>query len=195
MCQEENRVLRQRIEDLERQLAAAERAVVVAEELAFRDELTKLPNLRAFGAAARHEMDRQDRSREPLTVALIDVDHFKRVNDTYGHGVGDQLLRLLGELLVKYGRKTDFIGRIGGEEFAMILPLTAATKAVDVAERLRRRIETELRLALPVGEVRATISIGVAEHRAGDEFTATQKRADEALYGAKEAGRNRVVVG
>src|SRR5262249_41179562 len=127
-----------------------------------------------------------------LSCALIDVDHFKAINDSYGHGVGDLVLRQLASICSKELRSSDCIGRIGGEEFAILLPETALASAIDVAERLRKIIATT---PFDVGggkTIGVTATIGVAEHSQATTFDALLSNADFAMYDAKSNGRNRV---
>ncbi len=122
---------------------------------------------------------------------MIDIDHFKRVNDTYGHGVGDLVIKALADTAAKMMRPTDILARYGGEEFIVTLPETDAEVATRVAERLRVALE---QLVVPADgrEVRFTISVGVATFFTGVPLDQAMERADQALYRAKEGGRNRV---
>jgi diguanylate cyclase (GGDEF)-like protein len=132
-------------------------------------------------------------AHEPLSILAIDVDEFKRINDTHGHAAGDRVLRQIARACVEALREGDLLGRIGGEEFLAILPNTTLDRALDVAERLRHRVES-LELADLPTDLRATISIGVAQMHASEEDAADlTRRADMALYQAKAQGRNRVV--
>jgi diguanylate cyclase (GGDEF)-like protein len=169
------------------------------EGLVFVDPLTGLGNRRAFEKALEREVARVKRGMgEPLSVAIIDVDHFKSVNDTYGHDVGDRVLEKLGGILRRKLRPTDFVGRQGGEEFVILMPKTNTAGARTYAERVRVLVATLLSVESTEGSqglVSATVSIGVATWdkatESPDEFL---KRADQALYAAKAHGRNRVVV-
>lgn len=157
------------------------------------DALTGVANLRGVQHFANAVLRRAHALNEPLTVLAIDIDEFKRINDVHGHPTGDRVLREVAHACADALRDGDLLGRIGGEEFLAVLPGTLADHAVDVAERLRRRIET-LEIADLPGSVRATISIGVAEMLPHDrDVTALVERADAALYQAKALGRNRVV--
>jgi diguanylate cyclase len=130
---------------------------------------------------------------DPLCVVVVDLDHFKKVNDTYGHAVGDEVLRIVMSELQAGVRRADQVVRLGGEEFLLLLPETTLHRASRVAERIRERIA---RRTLRVGsqEVRVTISMGVAERALGEPRTELISRADVAMYEAKSSGRNRVVV-
>lgn len=164
-------------------------------DLATIDDLTGILNRRAFFAAATHEIDRAGRYATPVSMVMIDLDHFKQINDRYGHAVGDAALRLTAAAMVSSLREVDRIGRLGGEEFAVLLPQTPLAGAIEVAERLRRAIAA---VAVPIPPPPAvtylTASLGVAEHRLGTVGPdAVLNRADAALYRAKREGRNCVV--
>lgn len=167
-------------------------------QLATIDPLTRLLNRGELTRRASAEVMRAIRHREALGVAMIDVDHFKAVNDTFGHAGGDQVLRAIAEALQQSVRATDVVGRYGGEEIVVVLPQSTAPGLMLVLERLRRKIE-KLRVPTEVGEARATVSVG-AELWAWDrlqsnlELVSLLSGADEALYAAKHAGRNRVVL-
>lgn len=164
------------------------------QNLATMDELTKIKNRRRLFELGQIEFDRARRHQFSLSAVMIDIDHFKRVNDTYGHAAGDQVMRILAHRCQQEIRKADIFGRYGGEEFTIILPHTQAKDAFNLAERLRARIaqapfETER------GEIPITISLGVASLT--DEIpdlASLIDRADTALLVAKNSGRNRIVV-
>ena len=157
------------------------------------DALTGVANLRGAQQFANAAMRRAHAQNEPLTVLAIDIDEFKRIIDAHGHPTGDRVLREVARACADALRDGDLLGRIGGEEFLAVLPGTLVDHAVDVAERLRRRVET-LEIADLPGSVRATISIGVAEMLPHERDIGTLiERADAALYRAKALGRNRVV--
>lgn len=127
-----------------------------------------------------------------LSLLVLDVDHFKPLNDNHGHDVGDQVLRKLGALLLDSVRQTDYAARWGGEEFVIMLPATALDDAETIAEKLRKKVEALTYETLPGQSV--TVSVGVGERESGEAYYHLFKRVDRALYRAKEAGRNRVVV-
>lgn len=159
--------------------------------LAHTDPLTGLGNRRHFEELSLRELAQAARYGQPLCVLMVDADHFKRVNDTHGHDVGDEVLRRLAATLRQELREGDVLARFGGEEFAVLLPNTALAEAQQVAERLRTAVVRQ-RLDLTNGaHVRFTISIGIApcEGRAGD-LNALLKAADTALYRAKAEGRD-----
>lgn len=165
------------------------------ERQARKDVLTGLNNRRYFFELAEQELARSRRHGEALTLLMMDVDHFKIVNDTYGHDIGDAALKKLSEICMQTFRVIDIVGRIGGEEFAALLPETGTKQALEVAERLRQAVE-RAGVRLENGSiVRFTISVGVASFGAADDkIAAVLKRADAALYRAKDSGRNRVCV-
>ncbi|UCG84967.1 MAG: diguanylate cyclase [Gemmatimonadota bacterium] len=152
--------------------------------LAAKDPLTLLMNRGTFDERMQAEVARAMRHGHPLSVALIDIDHFKKFNDTYGHIVGDEVLRVLGDMLTKSLRQSDLVARYGGEEFIVLFPETPSANAVYKAEDLRQTIEHSS----------VTVSIGVAELPAdGTDTRAVIDCADQRMYQAKRAGRNRVV--
>jgi len=161
--------------------------------LASTDELTGLANRRALMAFANDAVERSQRDEVALAALMIDIDHFKRINDSYGHAVGDQVLRHASRVLTAGLRERDRLGRVGGEEFVAVLPGATLAQARQVAERMRNAVEAA-RLIGPSGEVRFTVSIGVAGARADESADALLKRADAALYVAKNGGRNAVVI-
>lgn len=160
-------------------------------DLATRDALTGVPNRRRFEEVGRVEIARAVRTESPLAAAMIDVDHFKQVNDAHGHAVGDRLLSLIASESRAELRVADVLARVGGEEFAVLFPDTDLESARVVAERLRQRV-AGLSVDADGATVSATISVGIAELARGEELEQLLARADAALYRAKEAGRNRV---
>ncbi len=157
------------------------------------DSLTGLNNRREFESGMVREMERARRMGVPLSLAIIDIDFFKRINDRHGHDAGDAVLREVSQTLFAHIRKSDLLARIGGEEFALVMLGTQPPGAWVVLERLRAAIEA---LRIPTGGeiVSCTISMGMTDRVASDRDWATlYKRADTALYAAKEGGRNRVV--
>lgn len=166
--------------------------------LATTDALTQIHNRRHALALARQELVRQHRTGRPLALLIMDLDHFKAVNDTYGHAAGDALLTKVGAACKESLRAMDVLGRLGGEEFVMILPETDEAQAITSAERLRARVAGLETLAAGV-TVRITTSIGIAiattRSRNPDASLAELLRqADAALYAAKAAGRDRCMV-
>lgn len=165
-----------------------------AELLARTDTLTQLSNRRDFYDKTQHELNRRKRLNGPASLLMLDIDHFKRVNDTHGHLAGDQVLRVLAQVAQSVIRQTDILARLGGEEFAVFMPDTPLAEAVRVAERLRLAVaDTAVSLAEHPA-MRITVSIGVTGISETDTHVDDLlRRADAALYGAKEAGRDRVV--
>lgn len=131
------------------------------------------------------------RSDNQLAIAVLDLDHFKQVNDQHGHAVGDCILKMFAEILKAQRRASDFVARFGGEEFVIIFPNTNVAGAMIFLERLRKSVEKSL--CIQDKKLCVTVSIGVAQLNIEDTTESLFKRADSALYEAKEAGRNRVV--
>jgi diguanylate cyclase len=163
-----------------------------SQAIAVRDDLTGAYNRRYLMSALHKEKNRSDRSGEPFSVCMIDIDYFKRVNDSKGHLIGDEVLRQLTLAIQPNVRTIDFFGRFGGEEFLLILSETSLAGACIDAERVRQKIE-QCRLLESDPSFRITISIGVTQYRPTEDITSTLDRADRALYAAKAGGRNRVV--
>jgi two-component system, cell cycle response regulator len=155
------------------------------------DPLTGLPNRRALMERLQQEWSRMKRHGMPFSFIMADVDHFKKVNDTYGHLVGDQLLKEVAQVFAKQCRTVDTPARYGGEEFAIVVPHETTESAVCLAERCRKNIE---KISIPVDgkEVRATVSFGIAETTGLTAPETLIQHADKALYAAKVAGRNKV---
>jgi diguanylate cyclase (GGDEF)-like protein len=161
--------------------------------LATTDPLTGVLNRRSFLERGAIELERTRRYDRPMTVLMIDADHFKHVNDRFGHDGGDAVLIALTQSLSAGLRISDLLGRLGGEEFAILLPETGPDDAEMLADRLRTRV-SELRVATKNGTATLTISVGSAAIDANTtDFSSLLERADKALYEAKKAGRNRVV--
>ncbi|WP_192036745.1 sensor domain-containing diguanylate cyclase [Halomonas sp. YLGW01] len=159
-------------------------------ELSDTDSLTGLPNRRKLMSSLEREISLSNRHGTPLSLMIIDIDHFKQVNDTWGHLQGDKVLRRLAGLCDTLLREEDCLARLGGEEFAVLLPLTPLSHCEALAERLRHEIASH-DFGLPQGGV--TISTGIAEHRIGELRDQFLERTDRRLYEAKQQGRNRVV--
>jgi diguanylate cyclase (GGDEF)-like protein len=154
------------------------------------DDLTGLPNRRTFHAHLKREIDRAERHERPLSLAMLDLDHFKLVNDRHGHAVGDAVLAGLGKRLRAMCREGEIVARLGGEEFAWIMPETSGDAAVAAAERLRQDVSS---LPFPVVGV-LRVSIGVCSLQPSLDSDALLSRADEALYAAKGSGRDQVTL-
>jgi len=163
--------------------------IAQAEEVSHVDQLTCLPNRRQVIKTLQTEVMRAERYNVNLSISMIDIDHFKKINDSYGHTVGDQVLFQLANTLQTSVRDSDTVGRYGGEEFLVVLPSTRLKQAMEQAARLCKTIrETEINVGEPI---HLTVSIGVAEYRHGQEnWQKFLSRADMALYAAKNAGRD-----
>ncbi len=187
---------RRRIErELRETTVALESANEQLERLANTDPLTGLANRRHFTGMLEREKERSVRYSRPLSIVLLDLDHFKKVNDTHGHAAGDDVLRAAAAVLEAACRDVDLAARIGGEELALLLPETDAQGAEIVAERVREEIEAGRHRSPDGVRFRVTASIGVASSRGGEESGEDLLQAsDKALYAAKDGGRNRVVI-
>jgi len=157
-------------------------------ELASTDYLTKLYNRLKFEELFDDELERYRRHKRPLTLIMFDIDWFKKINDTYGHDIGDEVLKELAQLVQHEIRSMDKVARWGGEEFMILVPETNLKSATSLAEKLRKKIANFT--FNQVGQV--TCSFGVTELKEGEKFSTVSQRADEALYKAKDSGRNRV---
>jgi diguanylate cyclase (GGDEF)-like protein len=190
--QDEIELDRQDIRRIATELAVSNRRL---QQVALTDPLTGVPNRRFAMERLDQEWAAANRSGHPLSCLVIDVDHFKQVNDTYGHDIGDEVLKLTAETLKRFSRVQDTVSRVGGEEFLVICPDTDATAAHQCADRLRKAVA-----AAPMDAggftIQVTISIGVATRdKTMADPDALTKRADRAVYQAKRAGRNRTVAG
>jgi diguanylate cyclase (GGDEF)-like protein len=186
------------ISRLRRRLSLARRLDALVKErdelkaLSTTDGLTQLANHRAFQERLREEFRRAQRYDDPMAVILMDIDHFKDVNDTHGHLAGDEVLRMVAATLRSAVRETDFIARYGGEEFGVLLPKTHLAGALTVAERMSQSLRTGR--AGVDGAIRVTGSFGVSGFPGRGVTTAEQllKTADDALYRSKREGRNKI---
>ena len=181
------------MEDLRpRRQMEADHAALLArlEHEALCDPLTGLGNRRAFGNEATLTVARAQRSQNDVTVAVADIDHFKKINDLHGHAVGDSVLAAISAVIRDAARASDFVARIGGEEFGLLLPAATPEKARRVAERIREAVMA-CQVTTPEGvQVKVTISIGLAQLTNGMELDDALALADGALYEAKNGGRN-----
>jgi diguanylate cyclase (GGDEF)-like protein len=164
---------------------------IEAEEAANRDFMTGALSRKHLFATGQQFILQAAATRRPLTLLLIDLDHFKTINDTYGHAAGDEVLRAFADMVGEHLRGRDVLGRLGGEEFAVLLPDASVTSAQLVAERLRLRAQQH-QVVSSFGTCHYSISIGVAGWLGGESFDQLCQRADQALYQAKNSGRNRV---
>ena len=181
------------IEELEREVNERIRLTEELKALAVTDGLTGVYNRRRFDERLADEWQRWVRYGERFGLMLIDIDHFKSVNDTYGHLVGDEVLRRLGKTLRGFVRKEDVVARYGGEEFALVALGVSLEETEELAERLRVRI-LETPMPALVGNITVSLGISSPESRGVDTAAEVLNRADAALYRAKKSGRNQVVV-
>jgi len=162
------------------------------QKLAVTDGLTKLYNSRSFYSQLETEVDRFNRYKHPLSLLLLDLDHFKDYNDTYGHLEGDKILVHFSQIIKSCLRANDTAYRYGGEEFTVILPETGGDEAGTVAQRIRAALEAERFSPVNGKKVKITISIGVTEYQPKEELSTFIQRADRAMYRSKQKGRNMV---
>ena len=186
--------LAERVAHMEQEASGFREHLEEQRQKALIDPLTGLPNRAAWSERLDHEIGQWQQHGNTLMLAMLDLDHFKRINDNYGHLAGDKVLKIIATVLRKRLRGTDFIARFGGEEFVLLLPSTVPAAGLKLLEHLRASIE-----ACPFhfkGErVTITISMGLAAFKPGEHSDLVLKRADQALYRAKNAGRNRVELG
>jgi len=178
--------------ELERRLEAETRAETMA-RLAVLDPLTGTLNRRGITVALLEAMAYAERYEHPLTVALADIDRFKRVNDRFGHEAGDRVLEGLAEIFRETVRQNDRVGRYGGEEFLFVFPETTLEASRPIVERIRARASERL-FHVTSGAITVTVSIGVTEFEPSEEHGRLLSRVDQAMYKAKRRGRNLVVV-
>lgn len=178
--------------DAQKEMTALKEALIALQSEVRRDELTGIANRKAFDEMLGKQISLSKRQKRPFSLLLVDIDHFKKVNDTHGHVIGDEILRFFARRIEKRIRKEDLAARFGGEEFTVILPETEADAAVKVAEELRRFFaKTNLtRATEPKSIGSVTISVGVAQHDGEEPAKDFIARADQALYEAKNDGRN-----
>ncbi|PKM93707.1 MAG: diguanylate cyclase [Firmicutes bacterium HGW-Firmicutes-1] len=181
--------LMQKNEELARLTTNLKEANTIFEALAGTDRLTGLYNRYSFDQNIINEMERSDRYGEHLSMLIYDIDHFKRVNDDFGHPIGDEVLKQTASIFIQLIRQSDMAFRIGGEEFALLMPETSLKQAYLVAEKIR--ITFENHFFQVVGKI--TASFGVSERFKFESFKSWYRRTDEALYSAKSCGRNQVV--
>jgi diguanylate cyclase len=157
---------------------------------ALHDPLTELPNREAYNERASAEVQRWQRYGRPLTIAIFDIDHFKRINDTYGHQAGDRVIKVIGRSIAKRLREVDFFCRYGGEEFVALMPETDSATALTVLEKVRDAIANAA-FNYKEQPMSITLSVGLTEFKTNDSLESAFERADQALYTAKSNGRNR----
>ena len=173
--------------------------ISVLEHESITDSLMGIYNRRHFDRRLKEEISISKRHGLPLSMLMLDIDHFKSINDTYGHQVGDLVLKTLSQVILKVVRETDVVARYGGEEIAVVLPMTPVNSAANLAERLRKTIEKSIMVPPDENEgskaLTVTVSIGVAglDERANESHLLIEN-TDKALYKAKKMGRNRIMV-
>lgn len=186
---EANERLQRRLEKAELELQVQEEKARAHQCEAHTDALTQIPNRRAFDGEIKRRSSEWQRIQTPFSLIIFDIDHFKRFNDTHGHLAGDEVLKQVAAALRASTREMDLLCRYGGEEFAIVLPATTAAHAVQIAERLRRTVEAHL-VHWEGKKLQITCSGGVADIVSAGTSIQLVKRADEALYQSKQAGRN-----
>jgi diguanylate cyclase len=193
--QQENAKLGNRLKESHEQISELQEHLTAIRTQALTDPLTGLANRRHFDAQLADALAEARQEDGALCLLIADIDHFKKFNDTHGHLLGDQVLRLVASVLTQNTRRQDLVARYGGEEFAVILPDTNIDGAIAVAKNLCRLIASREVLKRGTGEHlgRVTLSIGVAHRHSGESAQALIEAADTCLYAAKKAGRNRVV--
>lgn len=184
-----NTELQQRLEEAEKQLESQAAEIKAHESEARTDSLTGLSNRRAFDDELKRRLNEWQRKQTPCTLVMMDIDFFKKFNDTHGHQVGDEVLRQVAKVLGASSREMDLPCRYGGEEFGVILPATDAASACRVAERIRAAVEASTTVC-DGKSLKVTCSLGLAAFTADDDVAHLIRRADDALYASKKAGRN-----
>mgnify|MGYP002620290216 FL=1 len=186
--------LKVKLEESHRQIDTLRSNLIQAEEVVLRDPLTGVGNRRCFDLTMEKAITDSRENGTPLSLVMCDIDHFKRVNDAFGHQVGDEIIKMFSRVIETSVREGDTVIRYGGEEFAVILPRAGQDAAKSIAERIRRQFESK-KLTIretnqKIGQM--TASFGVAEYRAGEDTELLVQRADAKLYDAKSGGRNQV---
>ncbi len=185
--------LQTRVDELELQVAQLQQQLEVERRLAQIDPLTGIANRRAFAARLKSEIARSERNGSPMSLVVWDIDHFKKINDNYGHPFGDDVIRCVAQVIDTHLRESDFSARYGGEEFVALLPDCDAEGARTLAEKISLAIQ-QSGCCLNIVGLNLTVSCGIASLHGSDRDETLFKRADDALYRAKVTGRNRVVV-
>ena len=156
------------------------------------DDLSGLFNRRAFNSIAQQYFSQHQRYGTEVSVVMFDIDHFKKINDQYGHGVGDDAIKWVAQIIKNFSRKCDCVSRMGGEEFAILMPTTSEFGAYQAAEKIRRRLEVEP-FRVKGESIQISISAGISGvYQLDEDFDDMMIRADKALYEAKSKGRNQV---
>jgi diguanylate cyclase len=186
--------LTSKLEDSKKQIEVLRTNLSAVEEVVLKDPLTGIGNRRCFDVTMEKTILESRQKNSVFSLIMCDIDHFKRVNDAFGHQVGDEIIKMFSRVIESSVREGDSIVRYGGEEFAIILPMTDQDSAKSIAERIRRQFESKKltirETSQKVGQL--TASFGVAQYRPGDDADMIVQRADAKLYDAKSGGRNRV---
>lgn len=183
--------LQQELEQTRAETETLQQALLQEQQKAQTDVLTDIPNRLGFNQRARLEVARSRRYDKPITIAIADIDRFKQINDIHGHAVGDKVLQMVATHCRVAIRETDFVARVGGEEFVFLLPDTDLTQGKTCLEKLRKLLESRM-VSVENQNISATLSFGVTQLRDNEELESALERADTALYRAKESGRNRI---
>jgi diguanylate cyclase len=193
LAQQQIEAMTSKLQALETETESLRTKLKIEHEKALGDSLTGLPNRLAYNSRLELEFKRWKRQKNPLSLAIWDIDHFKGINDTYGHKAGDKTLALVGQLLFNNCRETDFVARYGGEEFVMLFPGADAAQTLYLAEKIRDLIQ-KCGFNFNGEDIKLTLSCGISEFLPGDKHEDVFVRADQALYQCKQAGRNRCAV-
>lgn len=178
-----------RVRDIESEAERTKELLEAERHKSNHDELTGLPNRSAYSERAFHELRRFKRYHRPLTLVVCDIDLFKSINDRYGHSAGDRSLKLIAKFIVSKLRTVDFVARLGGEEFVMLLPETTEHQALQVLDKIRIAV-SRIPFKFKKHPFQITLSFGISELVADDTMETAFERADKALYTAKSSGRN-----
>lgn len=194
--QQEQALLKQQLELSQTQIEALRFNLAEAEEVSLKDPLTGVGNRRALDLNLQQSITEATTLKRPLCLLMCDLDHFKKLNDTYGHPVGDEVLKVFANILIENVRQGDTVARYGGEEFAIVLTRCDTSTAARIADRMRLDIAARKLALNRNGQIisNITASFGVAQFIAGDTLDTLVKRADAKLYEAKSGGRNRIVI-
>lgn len=194
--QQEQTLLQQQLQSSQTQIEALRLHLAEAEEVSLKDPLTGVSNRRALDINLKQSISEAVSLKRPLCLLMCDLDHFKKLNDTYGHPVGDEILKVFSHILSENVRQGDTVARYGGEEFAIVLTRCDTSTAARIADRMRLDIASRKLALNRNGQIISdvTASFGVAQFLTGDTPETLMKRADAKLYEAKQAGRNRIVI-
>ncbi len=187
-------LLASRVREMEQQAEENRASLRRQQHKALHDPLTQLPNREAYDERLAHEVKRWERYGHPLTLAVCDVDHFKRINDQFGHQAGDRVLKVISKAIRRRLREVDFFGRYGGEEFVILMPETRVQDALQVLDDVRAAL-ADTAFNYRKEPLTITVSMGISEFQKGDAANEVFGRADQALYAAKAAGRNQCQIG